>query len=361
MLVLSNEEIEKALTMDLCIEALTKLYRDMVAGLAVNGPRADLLVPIKGSDNYYAFKSMAGVAPRFGVAALRLNSDVLSWPVVDGVKRRVKVPAAPGNRWVGLVMLFSSATGEPLAIFPDGVVQRMRVGGTNAVAARYLARAEASRIGLLGSGWQAGAQLMGLCAVRKIGEIKVYSPNSENRRRFAREISAALNIDVQPVDSAAEAARDVDILAAATNAVQPIIDPKWLRPGLHLSCIKRQEADEAVFERCDLVVLHSIGQLKEDAYVARRGGRKVPEVREPGWWRRVRRGRLNGKRLYELSEVVAGKVAGRAGPEQITFFMNNIGIGLQFAAVGAVIYQQAKLQGLGREIPTDWFLQNVHP
>ena len=63
----------------------------------------------------------------------------------------------------------------------------------------------------------------------------------------------------------------------------------------------------------------------------------------------------------ELKDLIAGKIAGRESKEEITCFINNIGIGLQFAALGAAAYQQARSKGLGREIPTEWFLQDVHP
>jgi hypothetical protein len=87
-------------------------------------------------DGLYALKSMDGVIPKLGVGAIRINSDILTFPEGEGGMRRVKVPAAPGNRYVGLVLLFSSHTGEPLAIMPDGVIQRARVGATNALAAK---------------------------------------------------------------------------------------------------------------------------------------------------------------------------------------------------------------------------------
>ena len=62
-----------------------------------------------------------------------------------------------------------------------------------------------------------------------------------------------------------------------------------------------------------------------------------------------------------LKELVTGKVPGRASAEESTCFLNNIGIGLQFAAVGAAVFNEAKAKGMGHEIPTDWFLETVHP
>ena len=95
---------------------------------------------------------------------------------------REKVPAAPGNRYAGLVLLFSAENGEPLAILPDGVMQRMRVGAANGLGIKYLARKNASTVGILGSGWQAGTQLMAACAVRDIKPIRCFSPTASTAK-----------------------------------------------------------------------------------------------------------------------------------------------------------------------------------
>ena len=138
-----------------CIEVVESGYRDLAAGRGGNRSRAEIISPTKDEGRVYALKSMDGVHGASGCASVRLNSDILSWAEVGGSTRRVKVPAAPGERYVGLVLLFSTETGEPLAIFPDGVVQRMRVAAVSGLGARYLAREDArtvwpDRVGLAG-------------------------------------------------------------------------------------------------------------------------------------------------------------------------------------------------------------------
>jgi len=83
-----------------------------------------------------------------------------------------KLPMAPGKKWVGLIQLFSA---EPLAMFPDGIIQRMRLGVTSALAAREMARHDASVLAIFGSGWQASAHVPAFCAVRKLKKINAYS------------------------------------------------------------------------------------------------------------------------------------------------------------------------------------------
>ncbi len=188
MWIFSNEDVAKMITIRECMAVLEDLYRDMGRGQALFMPRVDNIMPCGHDNAYYAFKHMGGGWPRRKIMALRINSDVITHPTVEGALRRVKVPKA-GGRWVGLVQLYSSETGELLALFPDGVLQRMRVGATNGLGVKYLARKDARRAAIIGSGWQAGAQIMALLEAAPIEEIRVFSPQKEHRDAFAAEMS----------------------------------------------------------------------------------------------------------------------------------------------------------------------------
>ena len=148
MLLLSNDDVEAVLDVKSCIEAMEDAYRELGEQRGASGVRSEILTPTTRDDGLYSLLTMAGVAPKFGVGAVRINSDILTWPRTPAGLKRVKVPAAPGGRYVGLVLLFSVETGEPLAIYPDGVVQRMRVAATCGLAAQYLARKDARVVGL---------------------------------------------------------------------------------------------------------------------------------------------------------------------------------------------------------------------
>ena len=168
-LILSNDDVEQLLSMDECIAVLEKAYLELADGRGVTRQRSDCITPTSyGEDAVYGLKSMDGVVPSLGVGAVRINSDIVTNPMVGNTRSRVKVPAAPGGRYVGLVLLFSTHTGEPLAIFPDGVLQHIRVGATNGLGVKYMARENARTLGILGSGWQAETQLAAACAVRAI-------------------------------------------------------------------------------------------------------------------------------------------------------------------------------------------------
>jgi ornithine cyclodeaminase/alanine dehydrogenase-like protein (mu-crystallin family) len=299
---------------------------------------------------------MDGIVPKLGVGAVRINSDIVTWPKEGGNERRVKVPAAPNRRYTGLVLLFSSENGEPLAIFPDGVMQRMRVGATNALGVKYLARDDAHNVGILGSGWQAGAQLMGVCAVRKIETIRCFSPNAQNRHAFAGEWSGKLGVQVLPVSSAEEALKDADIAMCATNTIDNVFFADWITPGLHISSIKRPEVEVAAVKRADVVVLHSNDATPMHLFTK---GVTIPEKTENKGW--MLAGEIDFGGLPTLPQLIAGEVEGRTGADQVTCFLNNIGLGYQFAAAGSLVYRKAREQKLGRDLPTDWFTEDVHP
>ena len=356
-LILSNDDVGKLLTMPECIDVLEDAYVELAEGRGVSRTRSDCLTPTKRPDQaLYGLKSMDGVIPKLGVGAIRINSDIVTWPMVGNNIRREKIPAAPGKRWVGLVLLFSCENGEPLAIFPDGVMQRMRVGATNGLGAKYLARKDAETVGILGSGWQAGTQLMAICAVRPIKSIRCFSPNKDNREKFCREMSETLGIEVKPVSQPEDAIRGADVAMCATNSIDNIFFEQWVEPGMHLSELKRPEIETKAINRADRVVIHT-----KDASPLHFPTKNLPmpeKAKNKGW---TGAKEIEFDKLPTLPDLITGRTKARDSDEQVTCFLNNLGLGYQFAAAGSVVYRKAKEGGFGHELPTDWFTEDVHP
>jgi alanine dehydrogenase len=355
-LILSNDDVEKLLTMRDCIEVMEEAYAELAEGRGVSRTRSDCFTPTARADALYSLKSMDGVAPKLGVGAVRINSDIVTWPKRGNNMRREKVPAAPNNRYVGLVLLFSVESGEPLAILPDGVMQRMRVGAANGLGIKYLARENAKSVGILGSGWQAGAQLMAACAVRGIETIRCFSPNPQSREAFAAAMRASLAVEVVPVGQPEEAIKGADIVMCATNSIDHIFFERWIEPGMHLSAIKRPEIEAKAIKRADRVAIH--WNEPSPAHVAAKGVVIEERVEGRGWQLAED---VDFEALPTLPELVVGRVEGRGSDAEVTCFINNIGLGYQFAAAGSVVYRKAKERGLGLELPTDWFTEDVHP
>ena len=354
-LVVSIEEQRELLGMRDVIAALEPMYRDVAGGTAVSRVRSDTICPAE--DGVYGLKSMDGVLPSAGVGAVRINSDIVTWPTVNGHARRVKVPAAPGGRWVGLILLFSVSTGEPLGIVPDGYIQRMRVGGTSGLAVKSMARADAMVLGVLGSGWQAGGQVLGACTVRDFAEVLVHSPNADNCQRFAKEMATETGRPVRAVSSPLEIMSRADVVLCATNSLHPVLHGASVRPGQFIGCIRPPELDVDAYRRADRVVIHD-REWSPTHVVA--GGPAVEALVADNGWETVR-DVVDWDRGTTLSQVIAGDVPGRLDDDEITCFVNNIGTGAQFAAVGGRLLQIAREKGAGRELPTEWFTQDVHP
>ncbi len=361
-LFLNNDDVEQLLTMKDTMAALEILYKEMGEGIAVAAPRSDVHSPTAAAHSAegpmaHYLKSMSGASPHFGTAALRFSSDIVAWRDTGGGMRREKLPMLPGQRWMGIVMLFSTANGELLAIMNDGVLQRMRVGGANGVATKYLARQDAETVGLIGSGWQACTQVMAVCEARRIKKIKVFSPTKANREKFAKEVSETVGVEIAPVDSYEEAVKNVDIIITSTNARKPFLGKWALREGVHISAMQRDEFDDVALTTCRPLVVHTHATENNVtssalAHFERADFKLRDHPTERG---------IDWKSLPTLPDLLCGRGKGRVRDEQITGFVNNIGLGAQFAAVGAKVYEAAKAKAIGREVPRDWFTQDVHP
>jgi alanine dehydrogenase len=357
MILLSNDDVEKALTPQDAITATETIYRELAEGQAINRPRSQTYMPVESKNNpgfKYRFKSQEGSGVDSGVWALRITSDMAGFSFTNGVKRRRILPVATGNRYCGLVILFDLERIEPIAIMPDGVIQKVRVAALSVVGAKYLSPEKPKVLGLFGSGWQATAHIEFLCSEYAFEKVKVYSPNQEHCRDFCAKWSKQLDREIVSVSTSREAVEGSDFVQAATAAWDAVFDGHLVEKGMYVASIggsdasnKRREIDDETIRRADLYVVHS----KE---VAR--NEQSPDV-----WEVAQKGIKSWDSILEVQDLVAGKVKGRTSPDQITCFNNNTGAGTQFAAVGASVLKRARQMGLGREIPTEWFLEDVSP
>ena len=331
-----------------CIAVLEQAYQQLSDGEAIGAVSSEAVAPTAHPNGIYQLKSMSGVMPSLGVSALRLSSDIIAFEN----KRQFKLPLAPGNRYTGLILLFSTITGEPLAIFPDGILQRMRVGATSALGAKYMARRDSETVGLLGAGGQAGTQVRAITSTHKISSIRCYSPNQQRCEAFCTAMSQEIGVPMHPVSSPELAVRKSDIVLCATNSSQNIFPADWHEPGMHVGTIRGAELSPDVMRRADLVAIHD-RRLPGGAVATR--GIKLPET-----WLAVA-GMPELDQAPTLADLISGKAHGRRSPEEKSCFVNVIGMGLQFAAVGALFYRKVVEAGRGQKLPTEWLTEDVVP
>ncbi len=361
MLLLNNEDVERLLTMEDCIGVIEEAYRELGAGRAANFPeggRMDVQAPSPGKEpeRCFIWGGLAGVIPKKEVFAIRMKSDI-RYPELDinGVPTHKKFCLEPGT-FCGLIFLFSTRTGEPVAIVNDGVIQHLRVAATSGVAAKYLARRDSEVLGLIGSGGMARTHALAFRAVLPIKRVKVFSTTPAHRAEFAREMSATMGIEVKAVDTPEEAVKGADIVSSCTDSLSQVVNEAWLEPGMHVTCVLPFEVAAKGVEKADVIVRH----LRGGAVGVKAAAAELEEHESTR--RRLYKDygpRLEEQELPTLADLVSGKIPGRTDKSQITYYHNVPGSGIQFAAVGAKLLELARKEGLGRELPTEWFLQNI--
>jgi alanine dehydrogenase len=365
MLFLNNDDVHELLDMKTCLEALEVGYQDLAVGNAVHRPRLDVWAPSDEQDAFFRWGSMEGVCRTYGTFAIRMKSDMVRWP--EGANEE-KYCIEPGT-FCGLVMLFSTNNGEPLAIINDGVIQHMRVGGGAGLGVKYLAREDAEVVGIIGSGGMARTYLQAFAEVRNLKRVKVYSRSRERREAYAAEMRGRLDIRVDVLDNPEDVVRGSDIVSTCTDAMRPVFNCEWLEPGMHVTNLGGYELDEAVFDKANVIIRQGIGgaRLEEDARiqygrghspVAFVAGTEEEMKRLPPAGRRMQQFG-SGSALPSFTDLVNSAVSGRTSRDDITLYLNGGNQGLQFAAVGKVVYDKAREMGLGHEMPTGMFLQDI--
>jgi alanine dehydrogenase len=234
-----------------------------------------------------------------------------------------------GLKSLGLVLISRSENPfAPLAIIEHSLITWLRTAAAGAVAAKYLARPDSRKVGIIGTGKQGRAQLVGLNEVLKIESVKAWSPTKERREEYSREMSDKLGVDVEAVDTVQQAVEDRDVVVTATPSREPLVHDTWVSPGTHINAIGAdlpgmQELSPALLQRGDI--------FADDTDQALRIGAVNVGVATGILSREDIRG--------TLGQVVAGKISGRTARDEITIF-DCSGLGMMDVALAMNIYQK---------------------
>lgn len=315
VLVLNESEVAELLSMDAALETIELAFRELGEGGAFNQPRNRIRTP-NGT-----LQVMSSYVP--GAQALGL---------------KYYAAYRTGARF--LVSLFDSETGELQALMEANTLGQIRTGAATGVATKYLARAEAETVGMIGSGWQARSQLAAVCAVRPIRHVRVYSRDQDRRRAFAEEMERTLGLEVRPAETGREAVQGADVVIVMTNARAPVLEGAWLESGTHVNAAGSNRADAAELDvaavkRADLVTADQV------ADAAIESGDLIAAVNA---------GAIRWDQVVELGAIVAGRVPGRTSPEQVTLFESQ-GLAAEDMAAARKVYELARERGVGREVP----------
>jgi ornithine cyclodeaminase/alanine dehydrogenase-like protein (mu-crystallin family) len=302
-----------------------------------------------------------------GYFAIRMKSDITYERRYNGAVTHEKYCSRPGL-YCGLILLTSIETGEPLAFINDGVLQHMRVGGDGGIGVKYMANEDAEVVGMLGSGGMARTHMQAFTLVRNIKKLQVFSPTKENRENFGREMARKYNIEVKVCDRPEDIYKGAHIVAALTDSAVPVLNGDLLEKGAHIVNIGGSGLpDVASMKRVDRYLRFGDAPAPNGAPALPLDDEKIvwearPGARKNGDSRNAKKRKhgimLPGKRVT-LADLVNGKAKGRTSADQITWSERGNLQGAQFYAVAGRVYEAAKRAGLGYEIPTSLFLQDI--
>ena len=317
VLLLGDKEVNSVLDMHECVNVMEDAFMQVGQGKTWNRPRSRIRMP-------------RGFHHLMAASVLGSNSF--------GLKTYTSFRA--GIRF--LTILYDSNTGDLQALIQGGRCSQIRTGAVSAIATKFMARNNSTRVGIIGAGYQARAQLEGVCTVRSINNIKVYDRSLETSQKFSSEMSSWLDEKISIVPTAQDAVDDVDIVITMTTSREPVLFGEWLQPGMHVNAAGsnhwiRREVDDDVIRRSDIIVVDSIADAQVES-----GDLLYP----------IERGIIRWDQIHELASLVVGRVSGRDSDQQITLFESQ-GIAVSDVAVAAHIYAKAKEAGLGLDLPLE--------
>ena len=351
VMIINEEEGKELLTMGECIDLMEDVFREIGRGNGVNRPRLRYSCPTPDPKAKYFANIHAGALPKYGVAALRLNSRLAEEK--DDETRRVEFQH-PTKRYWGHFLVYSLETAELLGIIVDGTISPLRVGATSGAAVRLLARADSRVAGLFGTGHQAELHARALADALPLQRMKVYSPSRAHREEFCARFGDELGIPVTAAAEPADVVKGSDVICCATNSSGPVFDGKDLEPGQTVVSIvnsdvvfERHEVNRETFRRSDLIVVNDRESLHAN---------RQKELLDP-----IEAGETSWERVVELGEVVNGIAEGRRDPSDVIYYKNNSGMAIQFAAMGKAVLDKARETGIGRDLPGEWFSADLEP
>jgi alanine dehydrogenase len=238
------------------------------------------------------------------------------------------------------IVLYAADGSGLLAVMGGGRISGLRTGAATGLAARHLASRPGGPIAVIGSGFQATAQVNGLVAATGATEIRVHARSVEKREAFAARMAESTGVDVHAVDSVDAALDGAPVVVTITNSAEPVLRAEHLRPGLTIVAAGnntwlRSEIDPAIVGRADVVVVDDVDNAKIEAGELMRAAEA---------------GLFSWDSAVALHAVIGGSHAGRSTADQVVL-VELQGIGIEDVAVAELAYRRACERGIGLELP----------
>jgi len=321
LLYLSRSDVERAgVTMAEIVRAVEDMFREKGEGRTQMPPKTAVYPGKPGSGAF--INAMPAYIPKIGAAGIKWVGMI-----PDNFKRNLPSISA-------LLILNDAETALPVGVMDATWITAKRTAAASVAAAKCLARPDTQTLGIIGCGVQGFGHLEALREYFPIRRVAVFDIRPEAAVEFARRARESFGLDVEIAASAGAAARDRDLVVTAGTIYKdprPFLGEKEFARGAFVSAVDYDSAWTAeALRAADIFVMDDLGQMKS--------------FRDQGYFRAL------PDRIGEMSDLVAGRIPGRANPEQRTMAMN-MGIALDDVAVAPLVFEKARAAGLGVRLP----------
>lgn len=319
ILYLSEEDVQKCLTVKDTVEAVEDGIRLLGQGKAIQPPKIYMEL------NKYSGKYSGFVKPMIAFVDEPMHVSATKNFTFFPANRKQGMPTV-----LATIILNEPQTGVPLAIMGGTWITGARTAAATAVAAKYLAKQDSKVVGIFGAGLQGETHLLALNEIFRIKSVRIADVSKEYQTKFIKKMGKKLGIEVIPVDNNEQAVRGADIVITVTSGSDVLVKKEWVEPGMFIAKVgSYQEVDSSIIKAADKFVVDWW------EYVSHR----VPEITQ-----------ANTKRedVYaEVAEVVSGVKKGREDNTEKILYIS-IGMGVEDAAVALLAYQRAQKLGVGQ-------------
>ena len=323
-LILTQPEVRRLLPMRACMDLMAEAFRSLARGEGINPLRSAMKLPgERGS--------------------LGLMPGMSGSPEALGLKVVTVFPGNHGTEYdshQGLVVLFDTEHGLPIAILDASEITAIRTAAASGVATELLAREDATELAIVGSGVQARTHLEAMLEARPIERARVYSPTEANRIAFAEQASERHGIAVEAVESVEEAVRNADIICTVTSSREPILEGEWIALGTHINAA----GSSVKFTReldTDAVASSRLFVDRRESTLNEAGDFLFPKVE----------GAIDDSHIVgELGEILLGELTGRESEKEITLF-KSLGLAVEDLVSAHYVLERARAEGVGVSVP----------
>jgi len=321
--LLSEQDVRIVLSMRDLIDA-------MESALARFSSR-EVTQPLRSVIEVGLQRAFVGVMPAFISDPPALGTKVVS---VFGSNAAVGLPTH-----LATIVLLDPMTGELLAIMDGRFITEARTAAVSAVSTKHLARGDASRLAIIGSGIQARSHLEAIAMVRTLRDVRVWSPTPDHRSAFVREMRPRVDASIVAAASARDAVDGADLVVLATASREPVVHSEWIAEGAHICAVGACRPDQREMDT-ELVRRGRVFVDSREGALAEAGDLVIP----------LKAGAFADTHLRgELGEVALGTVAGRTSSDDVTIF-KSLGMAVEDVAAAHLAYIKAAERGLGRGI-----------